>query len=134
LEILNRNPLHLVNVHLVLPAIVELVVRVEAWFAMAAAVRPFLWYGVIPVARKGDAGTAAPMRANESTISAISARSRNPHGLRRSRRAHAPDGALTGYFRIIGGPSASLPGTRRANSPQKVELSQTLHFKPQRLR
>jgi hypothetical protein len=29
------------------------VVRVEAWFAMAAAVRPFLWYAVIPSPGRG---------------------------------------------------------------------------------
>jgi hypothetical protein len=36
---LNRNALHLVEAHLVASAIVELCVRVEAWFAIAAAFR-----------------------------------------------------------------------------------------------
>jgi hypothetical protein len=99
----DKGPFHLVNVHLVPPAIVELVVRVEAWFAMAAAVRPFLWYAVIPVARKGM--PAPPRRcARTNATSAQSAPGRaTPHGprrSRRSRRARAPDGALTRYFRI----------------------------------
>jgi hypothetical protein len=52
-----REPdlLHLIEAHLVAPAIVELRVRVEAWFAMAAAfssVPPFFRYAVMPVARK----------------------------------------------------------------------------------
>jgi hypothetical protein len=50
----NRNPLHLVETHFIVPAIVKLRGPVEAWFAIAAAfssVPPFFRYAVMPVAR-----------------------------------------------------------------------------------
>jgi hypothetical protein len=56
------NPLHLIEAHLVTPAIVSCVVRVEAWFAKAIDRIQFRHEDVVPFAAADDAQNAANSR------------------------------------------------------------------------